>query len=145
MGLQKVEEWETAKVESWVMLVALGHSRGEGSTYRKPAFSFVINYSPHCHIDSNILGQSYLILLAEQAGVESLKILLCHPYLLLKWKKDLCSWNFSLHITLPDFNTFHRVLFCNKLSFQCQCVTNQLDTWLPKSSNACFLSLASQD
>jgi len=50
-----------------------------------------------------------------------------------------------LRIALPEFNKFHRVPFCNKLSFQCQCVANQLDTWLPEGLNAHFLSLANQD
>lgn len=57
------------------------HRKGGGDTYRKPASSFVVDYSLHCPTDSNVLGQGDLSS-TEQADVESLKILLGH----------LCPW-----------------------------------------------------
>lgn len=104
MGLQKVEGWETTKVESWMMLVGLEDIAGMKEVLTGNLFfSFVVDYSLHCHIDSNILGQGYLILSAEMAEFESLKILLCYLCLLLKWKYNLRSWNLSLCNALPEF------------------------------------------
>lgn len=83
-------------------------------------------------------------MLLEQADVESLNTVLS-PLPFIKVKIQLTFMEFVCIMLYLIFIKFHRVLSCNKLSFQCQCVANQLDTRLPKSSHACLLSLASQD
>lgn len=122
------------------MLVGLGQVTGARETLENLLFllSPVILCTAR---DTNILGQGCSVL--EQADVESLNTDL--PPLSFKVKIQLTFMEFVCIMLYPIFIKFHRVLYCNKLSFQCQCVANQLDSRLPKSSHACFLSLASQE
>lgn len=93
--------------------------------------------------DTSTLGQDCFILL-KKADVESLNTAL-PPLSFIKVKIQLTFMELVCIMLCLIFIKFHRVLPCNKLSFQCQCVAIQLDTRLPKSSHACLLSLASQD
>lgn len=124
------------------VMVGLGQVAGARGALETLLFqlSWVILCSAR---DTNTLGQGCFILL-EQADVESLNTAL-PPLSFIKVKFQLTFTELVCIMLYLIFIRFHRVLFCNKLSFQCLCVANQLDTWLPKSSQACLLSLASQD